>query len=65
MDTTNRGMITTAEPAETNFAVKSVSYAFKWCPGEEVLLRLPASTQHLTEQILRVNRLLSFGWLNQ
>lgn len=65
MDAGNRVVITTTEPVETNFAVMSVSYAFNWCPGEEVLLRPPASTQHPAEQILRVIRLLSFGQLDQ
>ena len=65
MDATNRVVITTTEPAETNFALKSVSYALNRCPGEEVLLLLLASTQHPAEQILRVIRLLSFGQLDQ
>ena len=65
MDAGNRVVITTTEPAETNFAVMSVSYALNWCPGEEVLLRPPASTQHPAEQILRVISLLSFGQLDQ
>ena len=65
MDAGNRVVITTTEPAETNFAVKSVSYALNWYPGEEVLLLLPASTQHSAEQILRVISLLSFGQLDQ
>ena len=65
MDATNRAVITTTEPVETNFSVMSVSYALNWCPGEEVLLRHPASTQHPAEQILRVIRLLSFGQLDQ
>ena len=65
MDAGNRVVITTTEPAETNFAVMSVSYALNWCPGEEVLLRFPASTQHPVEQILRVISLLSFGQLDQ
>ena len=65
MDATNRVVITTTEPAETNFAVMSVSYALNWCRRKEVLLRPPASTQHPDEQILRVIRLLSFGQLDQ
>ena len=65
MDAGNRVVITTTEPAETNFAVMSVSYALNWRPGEEVLLRPPASTQHPVDQLLRVIRLLSFGQLDQ
>ena len=65
MDATNRVVITTTEPAETNFALMSVSYTLNWCPGEEVLLLLPASTQHPDEQIQRVVRLPSFGQLDQ
>ena len=32
MDAGNRIVITTTEPAETNFALMSVSYALNWCP---------------------------------
>ena len=47
------------------FFLISYTYLINWCPGEEVLLRPSASTQHPAEQILRVIRLLSFGQLDQ